>query len=198
MSSQLLRRVVAAILLALALGFGYWYLGVWSVSKAFQQTHLDGLSNILQAGAGKVLADPNGIKWSSDNNEPSKGILDWYQKHPGDMEKDQELFKTWLAALTVASSGLDHGSSNWHSTESIAWLKNTDRVDAWSHPFCVKTGRDVSIVVSAGPEGLAALDCSHIILSDSDLNRFVSARLNVDASGALILFVRRKVTNQGG
>lgn len=191
MSAKVYRRLAVGACLMLLLAIGFWYLGVWSVRRTFEETHFDSLSNLLEASAGRSLANADSHVELAQRESPA-GILDFYQDHPDAINKDREFYRTWSAALAVAASALEHrGPNQWHSSDSVNWILPGGRNDAWGHPFCLKSDQDISIVVSAGPRSLAPLACSEIILSDEDLRPFIQSRLNRHPSGALILVLRR-------
>lgn len=194
MSEKLYRRLAIAACLAFVLSIGAWYFGVWSVRQTFEETHFDGLSNLLEASAGRSLANADSHVDLAQRESPAS-ILEFYQGHPDEMKKDKALFQTWSTALRMADSALDrNGLSEWQSSESVSWILPGERDDAWRHPFCLKADQGVSIVVSAGPEALAPLTCSKIALSADQLGSFKQGRLNRHPSGALILVVRRRST----
>jgi len=188
------RRLAVGACLMLALFIGVWYLGVWSVRRTFEETHFDGLSNLLEASAGRSLANADS-HIDLAQRESSAGILKFYKDRPDEMKKDKALFQTWSTALRMADSALEHGGlSEWQSSESVSWILPGDRDDAWRHPFCLRADQGVSVIVSAGQQALAPLECSKIDLSLDQLSSLKQGRLNRHPSGALILVVRRRVT----
>lgn len=194
MSAKLYRRLAVGVCLMLVLFVGVWYLGVWSVRRTFEETHFDGLSSLLEASAGRSLANA-GSHVDLAQHESSAGILEFYRGHPDEMKKDKALFQTWSAALRMADSALEHhGLSEWQSSESVSWILSGEREDAWCHPFCLKADQDVSVVVSARPQALAPLTCSKTALSPDQLSSLKQGRLNRHPSGALILFLKRRAT----
>jgi hypothetical protein len=194
MSAKLYRRVAVGACLILVLFVGVWYFGVWSVRRTFEETHFDGLSNLLEASAGRSLANADSqVELVQPGS--SAGILGFYQSHADEMKKDKALFQTWSIALRMADSALERsGLSEWQSSESVSWILPGERADAWRHPFCLKADQGVSVVVSAGPQALAPLTCDKIALSSDQLSSFKQGRLNRHPSGALILVVRRRAT----
>lgn len=193
MSAKLYRRVAVGACLIIVLFVGVWHFGVWSVRGTFEETHFDGLSNLLEASAGRSLA--NADSHVELVQPDSSASLEFYQGHPDEMKKDKALFQTWSIALRMADSAMERsGLSEWQSSESVSWILPGERTDAWRHPFCLKADQGVSVVVSAGSQALAPLTCDKIALSSDQLSPFKQGKLNRHPSGALILVLRRRAT----
>ena len=99
MSAKLYRRVAVGACLMLVLFVGVWYFGVWSVRRTFEETHFDGLSNLLEASPGRSVANADShVELVQPGS--SAGILEFYQGHPDEMKKGKALFQTWSICVT--------------------------------------------------------------------------------------------------
>ena len=193
MSSKFIRRLIFGLGLMAVLATGFWYFGVWSVRRTFEETHFDGLSNLLEASAGRALS--NAAAHYEVSETSSDGVMSFYAQHPEAIKNDKELFRTWSAALSVADSALQHhGPPEWQSSLSLDWISPENAHDAWNRPFCLKADQGVSVVVSAGPQALAPLTCGKIALPPGQLSSLKQGRLNRHPSGALILVLKRRAT----
>jgi len=131
MSSKRIRQLTLCACLILVLGIGFWYFGVWSVRRTFEETHFDGLSNVLEAAVGRSLSDAD-ARYDFPQDKLDRGILEFYQIRPEEMKKDKALFQTWSTALRMADSALERrGLSEWQSSESVNWILPCERDDAW-------------------------------------------------------------------
>src|SRR5262249_26227988 len=146
MSSKIIRRLFLGLGLTAVFAAAFWYLGVWSVRRTFQETHFDGLSSLLEASARIALSNAD-TRYEISQGAPSAGMLDFYARNPEAMKNDKELFRTWSAALSTAESALQHqGPTEWQSSKSVDWISHEDANDAWNHPFCVRFDQNASMV----------------------------------------------------
>lgn len=193
MPPKFIRRLIFSLGLMAILVTGFWYLGVWSVRRTFEETYFDGLTNLLEASAGRALS--NADAHYEVSGAPPEGMISFYAQHPEALRNDKELFRTWSAALSAADYALQHHSPpEWQSSLSLDWIAPENAYDAWNHPFCLKTAHGVSVVVSAGPQALAPLACGKIALPLGQLSSLKQGRLNRHPSGALILVLKRRAT----
>jgi hypothetical protein len=192
MSAKTVRVLAGSLFLAVGVSIGVWYLGVWSVRRTFEETHFDGLSNILQAAVGRSLANGN-ARYEISQVQSNIGLVEFYRRHPDGINKDKSYFRTWYAALAIADAAFEgHKTVQWQSTELLNWVAPAQRQDFWGHSFCVKADDDVSAIISAGSEALTSLKCSEVFIPEQELRSLPQGKLDAHPSGALILVLTRK------
>lgn len=188
-----IRVFLIATLLLAALGVGLWYFAVWSVRGAFDaaaRKDFEPLASVLEASLGRTLA--RGDSGLHVNGREANGVMDFYKANPEALRKDKDYFKTWSAALNIAHGRLQSANqdANWQSSENLAWLSPESRADAWNHAFCVRSENGYSLVISAGSQALTSLNCNELRVNDEALETMPRGRLNLYASGTLILVLK--------
>ena len=188
------RHLFFAIASAAVLSVGALSLVGWMISDAFTNAApgLAKLSDVVGAALGRTLAR---AKFRVHQVEATRSsAVEFYDKHPEVLQRDLEFFKTWQSALAIADSGVSAVSGRWESSSALSWIAPALKVDGWGHTFCVKSNHRRTVIVSPGPGGPAALDCSSLSIPETNLAAMRSATLNRWRSGALVLFVDRTTT----
>jgi hypothetical protein len=184
------RLIAAGAVVATALGVAGWFFFRWYVGRAMVSAlHGEGstrIADVFQATLGATLA-----RGAIQGAPAQPGAIDYYEKHPEELQRDKKYFETWHSALLIASSARDReqGIEEWATSTNVPWIPLSNRTDAWSHAFCFRSSRERTVVVSPGPQAMASLDCGTLEIAESDLAKMVPGWLNVQASGALVLVV---------
>jgi hypothetical protein len=195
-------RITLVVLAALAvLGVAGWYFVGWSLNRAFQSAAQDGgglrkVVDVAEATVGSTLA--RGDVRLQPGKASGEGALAFYDKNPQALQRDKRYFETWHSALAIADAGRkgEHQLGRWESSTAATWVAPSQKTDAWGHAFCVQSDQQATIVVSPGPQALSSLDCNSLKVSEDELGQMPQGRLNPHASGALILFVRNRVSDR--
>jgi hypothetical protein len=190
-------RIFVIVLASVAvLGVAGSLLIGWSIGRAFQPALKEGgglrqLANVLEGSVGGTLA--RGDARLHTGQTLGEGALDFYRKNPRALQRDKKYFETWHSALAIADAGgkNEHQLGRWESSTAATWIVPSQRADAWGHTFCIQSDQQETIVVSPGPQALSSLDCNTLKVTREGLAQMPQGRLNPDASGALILFVKR-------
>jgi hypothetical protein len=186
-----LRKITVIVFILVFLGVAFWYLGVYSVRRTFEDTRFDGLVNVLEASAWQAVGNA-GTQYALASGTLSPGAISFYQQRPKELNKDRERFVTWVHALKIADLGLRHQrNGEWQSSDTTDWIPEPNRLDARGHSFCFKVEGHRSIVVSAGSNALTSLHCEQLSLSRQFVDALPRGRVYTDSSGALILAISR-------
>jgi len=168
-----------------------WRLAIWSGQGALESamTSLAPLSDIFQAALGATVARGD-VRFKAGKR--SEGVLEYYQKNPERVDIDKRYFRTWQTALAIGHlmSTKRHKVDHWTASEDLPWIPTSDRNDAWGHYFCIKSDLDAVIVLSAGSDAVASIDCRTLQLSAHDVRGGPYGRLNRHRSGVLVLIAR--------
>jgi hypothetical protein len=163
------------------------------VSRAFRSAGQGGgiqrLSDVVQASLGSTLARTD-FQIPAEKT-PGESAFAYYQKNSEALQRDKRYFQTWFVALNTARALNDHQLNNWESTADLTWIPASQKADAWGHFFCVQSSSKSNAVISPGPNALANIDCKSLTVRETNLLKLQYGRLNPDASGALILILKR-------
>ncbi|HLG15425.1 MAG TPA: hypothetical protein VJH03_13125 [Blastocatellia bacterium] len=186
-------KVVITVLAAAVLsGAAYWFV-MWNLGRSFGKVDWKGLQDLFEASLGETVT-------GGEAAEPGPGAIPYYQEHPGELESDKRHFETWRSALVIASAAQEHERSiqDWTASTNIQWIAPSDRTDGWGHAFCVWSNARLTVVVSPGPRALGSFDCGTLDIPEKDLATMASGRLNVQASGALVLVLVQRNSRPSG
>jgi hypothetical protein len=174
--------------IAIASGFvllavAYWFV-TWNLNRSFQKADWQKLQAVIEAPLGEVLTGKLVA-------QPGPGAIPYYQEHPEAVRRDQRYFEMWRSSLLIARAAREHRQApgKWTASTDVPWISLPNRTDAWGHAFCVRLSPERTVIVSPGPQAIASLDCGTLEMTESDTARLVPNRLNVQASGALVVVV---------
>lgn len=179
-------KVAISVVVVVVLLAGAYLFVTWNLNRSFRKANWDKLQTLIEAPLGEIVT-------ASVAAKPGPAEIPYYQKHPGELQRDKNYFETWRSALTIARSMPKHeqGVEKWTRSTGVPWVPPSNRTDAWGHAFCVTSSPERIVVVSPGPQALASLDCGTLNITDTSLAKMVPGRLNVQPSGALVLVVAR-------
>lgn len=190
-------RVVLVTITSIAtVGIAVWLFMGWTISRSFQPALKKGgglrqLADVLQASVGSTVG--RGDARLQPGEATGEGALACYQKNPQALQRDKKYVETWHSALAIADAGRksEHQLGQWKSSTAVIWVAQSQRMDAWGHAFCVQSDQQQTVVLSPGPQALSSLNCNTLKVPEEELARMPQGRLNLLASGALILFVKK-------
>jgi hypothetical protein len=190
-----IKKVLLVLVLAAPiLGIGVWYFAMWSIRGAFDSVadrNFEPISGALEAVIGSTIARGSLQMPAVKSIRP--GAIPFYVQAPAAMQEDKKFFLTWHSALFIADSTVRQGyhSGQWQDSSQLLWIPPPQRHDAWGHDFCVYSDDQKSVVISAGPQALSALDCGTVRVSDFELAKMRNARLVPKPSGAVIMVTKK-------
>lgn len=175
------KLAIAIAAVAVLSATAYWFV-TWNLNRSFQKADWKELQALIEAPLGEVVT-------AKLVAQPGPGAMPYYQEHPEVLHRDKKYLETWHSAFVIANSARGHAQAidRWTASTNIAWVPLSNRADAWGHAFCIRSSREGTIVVSPGAQAIASLDCGTLEIAESDLARMVPVRLNVQASGVLVL-----------
>jgi len=114
------------------------------------------------------------------------------------VRRNAKLFDAWTASLKLGSAALKNTSGgNWVGSSADAnYLAPQDRVDPWSHTFCLLRRGDDVLVVSGGPKASDSPACRDIRLQAKDFAEFPRGKLLESPAGYLMLVVDKVHAHQ--
>ncbi|HUJ31713.1 MAG TPA: hypothetical protein VLY23_10570 [Candidatus Acidoferrum sp.] len=141
---------------------------------------------------GNLIPNEASMPAGSDGIEKARTLMAAYGKDPGKFKKYAALFDTAVNAGAVGDAVLQMPPSARLPANSLGLrsLRGDQRVDAWGHPYCLLTSRNLLAVISLGPEAKTAATCRNLEISKE---KIFSAQRNLyeRPSGEVILIVDR-------
>lgn len=194
-------KVVMAILGTAVLSGAVYCFALRNLNKGFQKADSQApqaFQDLLEAAGGRfatgatgsegIEATPGTENFFNPPTHVGQGLVEYYQRHPGEFERDKRYFETYLSAFAIARTmqAGEQTVNRWTASTDLKWISPSNRTDPWGHPFCVRSSPQRIVVVSPGMQASGPLDCQTLDLPEKDLAKMASARLNVQASGALV------------
>ncbi len=146
---------------------------------------------LKKAGSDIVVAKQASIP--SVHAAPPAGYLVAYEHDPEGFKADAKLFDTWISAMKLAASVLEHGpSGDWvKNSSTLDLVKPEFKVDPWGHSLCLMRRGDAVLVISGGPDAPDSPACKDVGMTVDDLREFPAGKLLQSRSGSLVLVAVR-------
>jgi hypothetical protein len=110
------------------------------------------------------------------------------QHDPDAPRRNAKLLDAWTASVKLGSAALKNTpAGNWvRSSADGDYIASQDRVDPWSHTFCLLRRGDDVLVVSGGPKAPNSPACRDIRLQAKDLAGLPRRKLLESPAGYLM------------
>jgi len=186
------REIVRAAMLSLGVillaGTAGWFWFVHEFRLNISQSDVGPFEVMMKKAASQLL-----VMKRPDSKPVSLtgGYLIAYQNDPEGFKRDAKLFDTWTASVKLGSAALKNAPhGNWvRSSADADYVAPQDRVDSWSHTFCLLRRDDDVLVVSGGPNAPGSPACRDVQLQAKDLAELPHGKLLESPAGYLILVV---------
>ncbi len=162
----ILGTLIAIFLVGVA--FVYWQASKLKFSFNDEQVEK---AQTLAVGAMSIIAlDQSVLGDSYSKEEASKPVLDQYQDNPALFKKRAMFTRTWLIAGRLAQDLAQSGSFPHAiiSSNDLAQVAPSNRIDAWKNPYCVLVKNGAIVVMSSGDKGL--LPCKPLLSIAEELS----------------------------
>lgn len=200
-------RIAVRVILGVTLGVVLLYaFAIYSfnrsMNKAFGpefQRDMQDLGTALKGTAGEALFEhgtviPSKANMPAGSNaiERGKSLLAAYRKDPEKFKKYGALLETALNASAVGDAVQQKPRSVKLPPDSfgVTSLRGGQRIDAWGHPYCLLTSRNLLAVISLGPDAKTPASCRSFTVSKKDVFS-AQRKLYERASGEVVLIVDR-------
>jgi hypothetical protein len=189
--------VIAILAVAVLLGAVYGFT-IWQVKKADWGPGFQAFQDLSEAAIGTFATGATGseaieVTPGTENflkapTHGGQGLIEYYREHPGELERDKRYGETYMSAFMIAKPLQDREQKveGWTASTDLQWAPPSNQTDPWGHAFCVRSSPQRIVVVSSGAQAIGSVDCGALDIPEKDLANMASARLNVQASGALV------------
>jgi hypothetical protein len=157
MNKKLVVIVVAACVVVLTIGFGYWRLS--QLSGGLQGIQLDSAQVVLVSGMAPLVLAP-GVDSGEQSPISREPLLDQYRRDPAFVARRYALVTTWSHAtkMVEAADTAVIATDTMLGSASLASRSPENRVDGWNAPYCIWVASKQIVVLSSGGHG--QLDCT--------------------------------------